>query len=73
MEVGVKIHSEDPFTGETKHTASAYLTFVALDQNGKSREIPDIQPETDVEIRRYKEGKERTLKRKKDYQFYKKN
>ena len=66
MEVGVKLHSEDPFTGEIKHTASAYLTFVALDQNGKSREIQDIQPETDVEIRRYKEGKERTLNRKEE-------
>ena len=66
MEVGVKIESEDPFTGEMKHTASAYLTFVALDNNGKSREIPDIVPETDVEIRRYKEGKERTLNRKEE-------
>ncbi len=66
MEVGVKIESENPFTGETKHTASAYLTFVALDEKGKPREIPDIVPETDVEIRRYKEGKERTLARKEE-------
>ena len=66
MEVGVKIESENPFTGEIKHTASAYLTFVALDEHGKSREIPDIIPETDVEVRRYKEGKKRTLDRKKE-------
>ena len=66
MEVGVKIESENPFTGEIKHTASAYLTFVALDEKGKPREIPDIAPETDVEIRRYKEGKDRTLTRKKE-------
>ena len=69
MEVGVKIESENPFTGKIKHTASAYLTFVALDEEGKSREIPDIIPETDVEIRRYKEGKERTLARKKELKF----
>tara|TARA_B100001750_G_scaffold237237_1_gene242098 strand:- start:1780 stop:2253 length:474 start_codon:yes stop_codon:yes gene_type:complete len=66
MEVGVKIESEDPFTGDIKHTASAYLTFVALDKNGSSKEIPDITPETDVEIRRYKEGKSRTIERKKE-------
>ena len=66
MEVGVKIESENPFTGDTKHTASAYLTFVALDENGSSKEIPDITPETDVEIRRYKEGKSRTIERKKE-------
>ena len=66
MEVGVKIESENPFTGDIKHTASAYLTFVALDENGSSKEIPDITPETDVEIRRYKEGKSRTIQRKKE-------
>ena len=66
MEVGVKIESENPFTGEIKHTASAYLTFVSLNEKGKPTEVPDIIPETDVEIRRYKEGKERTLERKKD-------
>ena len=66
MEVGVKIVSENPFTGKTKHTASAYLTFVALDKDGRPMEIPDIVPETDVEIRRYNEGKERTVDRKKD-------
>ena len=37
-----------------------------LDEKGKPREIPDIAPETDVEIRRYKEGKDRTLTRKKE-------
>ena len=66
MEVGVKIESEDPFSGEIKHTASAYLTFVSLDESGKPTEVPDINPETDVEIRRYKEGKIRTMQRKKE-------
>lgn len=66
MEVGVKIHSENPFTGQIKHTASAYLTFVSLNADGKPTKVPDIIPETDVEIRRYKEGKERTLERKEE-------
>ena len=66
MEVGVKIESEDPFSGKIKHTASAYLTFVSLNESGKPTEVPDITPETDVEIRRYKEGKSRTMQRKKE-------
>ena len=66
MEVGVRIESENPFSGETKHTASAYLNFVSLDESGKPTEVPDVIPETDVEIRRYKEGKNRTLERKKE-------
>jgi len=66
MEVGVKIESEDPFSGETKHTASAYLTFVSLNESGRPTEVPDIIPETDIEIRRYKEGKARTMQRKKE-------
>lgn len=66
MEVGVKIESEDPFSGKIKHTASAYLTFVSLNESGKPTEVPDITPETDVEIRRYKEGKVRTMQRKKE-------
>ena len=66
MEVGVKIESEDPFSGKIKHTASAYLTFVSLNESGKPTEVPDITPETDVEVRRYKEGKARTMQRKKE-------
>ena len=66
MEVGVKIESENPFTGKIRHTGSAYLTFVSLNEEGKSTEVPDINPETDVEIRRYKEGKARTMQRKQE-------
>ena len=37
MEVGVRVEAENPYTGEVTHTASAYLTLVALDDNGKPR------------------------------------
>lgn len=50
MEIGVKVTSENPLTGEKKHTASAYLTFVALDAEGRpTRQIPPVQPENDEE------------------------
>ena len=64
MEVGVRIEAETPLTGEVRHTATAYLTFVALNDNNKPMSIPDIDPETDKERYRYSEGKKRSLNRK---------
>ena len=52
MEVGVRVDSEDPKTGERYHSVSAYLTFVALDSNGKAIPVPPIEPGTPAEKRR---------------------
>lgn len=52
MEIGVRVDAENPRTGETFHTASAYLTFVALDENGKPTAVPALIFETDEEKRR---------------------
>lgn len=59
MEVGVKIESENPLTGKIKHTASAYLTFVALNEHKKPTSIEPIIAESEEDIRRYNSGKER--------------
>ena len=59
MEVGVRIEAERPLTGEVSHTATAYLTFVALDEEKNPTLIPNISHETDKEIYRYKEAKSR--------------
>ena len=59
MEVGVRIESENPLTGEIKHTASAYLTFVALNQNNKPTSIEPIITESEDDVRRYNSGKKR--------------
>lgn len=64
MEVGVKIESENPLTGEVRHTASAHLTFVALNKDNKPTSVDPIVPESDDEVRRYDRGKERYLLRK---------
>ena len=63
MEVGVKAIAEDPLSGETRHTASAYLTFVALDAFGRPSPVPPIVPETDDERRRFEEARERRERR----------
>ncbi|MGB6067454.1 MAG: acyl-CoA thioesterase, partial [Desulfomonilaceae bacterium] len=42
MEVGVRVEAEDLLTGNVRHTASAYLSFVALDQNGVPTQVPPL-------------------------------
>ena len=64
MEVGVRIDTENRKTGKLKHTASAYLTFVAIDENGNTVKVPQVSPKTDDEYRRFSEGKKRYNKRK---------
>ena len=64
MEVGVRIESENPKTGDIYHTSSAYLTFVSLNENGKPKQVDNINPENNNEIRRFDEGKIRHEERK---------
>lgn len=52
MEVGVRVEAEDPNTGTRTHTSTAYLTFVALDDTGAKRRVPNLLCETDDERRR---------------------
>ena len=59
MEVGVQVETETLLTGVKQHTCSAYLTFVAVDENGKAIPVPQVIPETEVEKRRYREAGER--------------
>jgi len=66
MEIGVRIDAESPLTGEVRHTATAYLTFVAIDKNNKPSIIPKIKPSTDNEQRRYDRARKRHLQRRKN-------
>ena len=59
MEVGVRVEAENLITGVRRHTASAYLTFVALDAQGRPAPLPPLILETDSEKRRYMEAKNR--------------
>jgi len=59
MEVGVKVFSENILTGERRHTSSAYVTFVALDEQGNPKRVLPVVPETEDERRRYREAAER--------------
>jgi len=59
MEVGVRVESQNLLTGEMRHTVSAYMTFVALDKNGKPTAIPPLILETADELRRNREAQSR--------------
>jgi acyl-CoA hydrolase len=56
MEVGVRVESENVRSGEVLHTSTAYLTMVALDDDGNPTEVPPIAPETPDETRRAREA-----------------
>src|SRR5258708_4345957 len=57
MEVGVKVYSENPITGERKHTTTAYVTFVALDQFSKMpKVVPQLIVKRAEEKRRWREA-----------------
>ena len=65
MEIGVKIDAENLKDGNVRHTNSAYVTMVSLDENRKPKPVPKIVPETDEEKRRFEEGRIRAQRRKK--------
>jgi acyl-CoA hydrolase len=63
MEVGVRVEAEDPRTGEVRHTNTAYLTMVALDDDGRPIDIPPLLTSEPDEIRREREAQTRRRNR----------
>jgi acyl-CoA hydrolase len=63
MEVGVRVTAEQPRDGTIRHTNTAYLTMVALDENGRPTEVPPLVAETPEEQRREREAQTRRRNR----------
>jgi len=59
MEIGARVEAENFLTGERRHTASAYLTYVALDSNGKPKNVPPLILQSEEEERRHREAEGR--------------
>ncbi len=59
MEIGARVETEDLLTGRKTHLASAYLTFVALDDNKKPVKVPPLKLITEEDFRRNKEANAR--------------
>jgi acyl-CoA hydrolase len=66
MEVGVKVWAENTRSGDVVHVASAYLVFVAVDEQGRPQKIPLLQPETPDEFRRYEDALRRREHRERE-------
>jgi acyl-CoA hydrolase len=63
MEIGVRVEAENPRTGERRHTSSAYLTMVALAEDGRPTEVPPLITETDEQHRREADAQARRTNR----------
>ncbi len=63
MEVGVRVQAENPRTGEVRHTNTAYLTMVALDEEGNPTAVPPVTAHTPDEARRMREAELRRANR----------
>ena len=63
MEIGVRVESEQPSTGEVRHSNTAYLTYVALDEHGRPSPVPRAIAETPEQQRRMRDAQERRANR----------
>jgi acyl-CoA hydrolase len=63
MEVGVRVDAENPRTGEVRHTNTAYLTMVALDEEGRPAPVPSLLATSPTEQRRMREAELRRANR----------
>jgi acyl-CoA hydrolase len=59
LEIGCEVWGEDPLTGERRHTASAFLTFVALGSDGRPSPVPPLVCETPDEVARQEAAQRR--------------
>ena len=66
MEIGIRIEAENMLLGTRRHTNSCYVTYVALDRDGKPTEVPSLVPETDAESRRFEAGRVRRRRREEE-------
>jgi acyl-CoA hydrolase len=63
MEVGVRVEAENPRTGERRDTNTAYLTMVAIGDDGRPTEVPPLVPTAPAEQRRRREAELRRANR----------
>jgi acyl-CoA hydrolase len=57
LEVGVRVEADNFISGRHVHTSSAYLVYVALDEEGKPRPVPPVVPRTEEQRQRQREAK----------------
>lgn len=68
MEVGVKAWVENAIAGTRRHVSSAYLTFVAIDQNGRRLPVPPLRVEGEEQERRFEDAGRRRERREQEHE-----
>lgn len=63
LEAAVEVLAENPITGEQTHTNTAYLVYVALDDEGKPTAVPPLHAETEEEKQKMRQAQERQQRR----------
>lgn len=63
LEAAVEVLAENPITGEQTHTNTAYLVYVALDDEGKPTAVPPLLAETEEEKQKMRQAQERQQRR----------
>jgi acyl-CoA hydrolase len=63
MEIGVRVESEDVRTGDVRHSNTAYLTYVSIDDHGRPIAVPEALAETPLQERRMREAQQRRANR----------
>ena len=58
MDITVEVYAERPSTGERRHTHTAHVVFVAIDENGRPKRVPRLIPATEEEKERYQSAEE---------------
>ncbi|MGI3168930.1 acyl-CoA thioesterase [Pseudooceanicola sp. C21-150M6] len=64
MEVGIRVEAQEIRSGKSRHTNSCYFTMVAVDEDGKPAEVPELQILTEVEEKRNRAAQLRKTLRK---------
>ncbi len=59
MEIGVRVEAENLLTGDRRHTNTAYITYVALDRDGRPSPVPGLILDDDISKRRHREAEAR--------------
>ena len=63
MEVGVRVEAEHPLSGSRRHTSTAYVTMVAVDEEGNPASVPPLEPVSAEDVRREREAQTRRRNR----------
>ena len=57
MDITVEVHAEQIHTGERRHTHTAHVVFVAIDESGKPRRVPRLEASTAEEQERFERAR----------------